>query len=126
MLAATSETPSKMRDDLEEPSPSAGELHYASAMEYGFMLVESRNCFRLAMTAGRETLYYGVLRPACVGGQDRVVPRGGQGRYSAAVLVPTGPYACAGERDEHALLSWTGTMFEYMMPALWMRAIRIH
>ncbi len=57
-----------------------------------------------------------LLRPAGVGGAHRRLPRRGQGRHSAGELVPAGAAPTSWTAASPVLISWTGTMFEYLMP----------
>jgi hypothetical protein len=89
-------------------------------MEFGFLLVESRQLLSIAYDGTT-----GELHSACydlLASEARIasllaiakgdIPQQAWFRLSRAHVVVNG---------RASLLSWTGTMFEYMMPALWMR-----
>ncbi|HUZ97345.1 MAG TPA: glucoamylase family protein [Edaphobacter sp.] len=92
----------------------------AEAMEFGFLLVESRQLLSIAYDGNT-----GEVHSACydlLASEARIaallaiakgdVPQQTWFRLSRSHVIVNG---------RAALLSWTGTMFEYMMPALWMR-----
>ncbi len=93
---------------------------HADAMDYSFLLAESRQL--LSISYDRDT---GELYPSCynlMASESRIatflavakgdIPQQAWFRLDRShVLVKGRP----------VLLSWTGTMFEYMMPTLWMR-----
>jgi cyclic beta-1,2-glucan synthetase len=92
----------------------------AEAMEFGFLLVESRQLLSIGYDGTT-----GELHSACydlLASEARIasliaiakgdIPQQAWFRLSRAHVLVNG---------RAALLSWTGTMFEYMMPALWMR-----
>ncbi|MDW5267648.1 MULTISPECIES: glucoamylase family protein [Acidobacteriaceae] len=92
----------------------------AEAMEFGFLLVESRQLLSIAYD---DTT--GEVHSACydlLASEARIasllaiakgdIPQQSWFRLSRSHVIVNG---------RAALLSWTGTMFEYMMPALWMR-----
>jgi hypothetical protein len=93
---------------------------HADAMEYGFLLVESRQL----LSIGYDGIS-GELHSACY---DLLAS---EARIASFIAVSKGdiPQQSWFRLDRShvlvdglpALLSWTGTMFEYMMPALWMR-----
>ncbi len=98
----------------------AAEL-YANAMEYGFLLVESRQLLSIGYDGATGELYsacYDLLASEARIAFFLAVAKGDIPQQSwfrldrSHVLV----------NGRAALLSWTGTMFEYLMPALWMRA----
>ena len=93
---------------------------HANAMEYGFLLVESR----MLLSIGYDGVSH-ELHSACydlLASEARIasflavakgdIPQDSWFRLSRSHVVVNG---------RAALLSWTGTMFEYMMPALWMQ-----
>jgi cyclic beta-1,2-glucan synthetase len=93
---------------------------HADAMEYGFLLVESRQLLSIGYDGQTGELYsscYDLLASEARIASFLAVAKGDIPQQSwfrldrSHVLVKGRP----------ALLSWTGTMFEYMMPALWMR-----
>ena len=62
-----------------------------------------------------------LLRPARLRGAARQLRRDRQGRRAGVALVPARPAVTPVDRGS-ALISWSGSMFEYLMPALVMRA----
>jgi len=93
---------------------------YADAMHYGFLFVESRQLLSIGYDGTTGELHsacYDLLASEARIASFIAVARGDIPQQSwfrldrSHVLVHGHP----------ALLSWTGTMFEYMMPALWMR-----
>ena len=94
---------------------------HADAMEYGFLLVESRQLLSIGYDGMTGELYsscYDLLASEARIASFLAVAKGDIPQQSwfrldrSHVLV----------NGRAALLSWTGTMFEYLMPALWMRA----
>jgi cyclic beta-1,2-glucan synthetase len=93
---------------------------HADAMEYGFLLVESRQLLSIGYDGTTHELHsacYDLLASEARIASFIAVAKGDIPQQSwfrldrSHVLVKGRP----------VLLSWTGTMFEYMMPALWMR-----
>jgi cyclic beta-1,2-glucan synthetase len=98
---------------------SEAERH-ADAMHYDFLFVESRQLLSIGYDGVTEELHsacYDLLASEARIASFIAVAKGDIPQQSwfrldrSHVLVDGYP----------ALLSWTGTMFEYMMPALWMR-----
>ncbi len=99
----------------------AGEAErHADAMEYGFLLVESRQLLSIGYDGVTHELHsacYDLLASEARIASFIAVAKGDIPQQSwfrldrSHVLV----------NGRAALLSWTGTMFEYMMPSLWMR-----
>ncbi len=98
---------------------SEAERH-ADAMQYSFLFVESRQLLSIGYDGVAGELHsacYDLLASEARIASFLAVARGDIPQKSwfrldrSHVLVYGHP----------ALLSWTGTMFEYMMPALWMR-----
>jgi cyclic beta-1,2-glucan synthetase len=94
---------------------------HADAMQYGFFFVESRQLLSIGYDGGTSELHsacYDLLASEARIASFIAVAKGDIPQQSwfrldrSHVLVHGYP----------ALLSWTGTMFEYMMPSLWMRA----
>jgi hypothetical protein len=92
----------------------------AEAMDFSFLLVKSRQLLSIAYDGTT-----GELHPACydlLASEARIasllaiakgdIPQESWFRLGRSHVLVNG---------RAALLSWTGTMFEYMMPALWMR-----
>jgi hypothetical protein len=93
---------------------------YADAMQYGFLLVKSRKLLSIGYDGITGELYgacYDLLASEARMAFFLAVAKGDIDQESwfrldrSHVLV----------RGRACLLSWTGTMFEFMMPALWMR-----
>ena len=108
----------QLRADLSHITDEA-ERH-ADAMEYGFLLVKARQLLSIGYDGATGELYsscYDLLASEARIASFIAVAKGDIPQQSwfrldrSHVLV----------KGQPALLSWTGTMFEYMMPALWMR-----
>lgn len=92
----------------------------AEAMQFGFLLVESRQLLSIAyddQTKEVHSACYDLLASearisSLLAIAKGDIPQQSWFRLSRAHVIVHG---------RAALLSWTGTMFEYMMPALWMR-----
>ena len=67
-----------------------------------------------------------VVRPARVRGAARELRRDRQERRAGRALVPARPHAHARSGGATALVSWSGSMFEYLMPVLVMRVVPVH
>ena len=63
-----------------------------------------------------------LLRPARVGSAAGELRRHRQGRRADPALVPPRPMPSRRSASGAALISWSGSMFEYLMPTLVMRA----
>jgi cyclic beta-1,2-glucan synthetase len=108
----------QLRDDLTRIASEA--FRHAEAMEYGFLLLESRQLLSIGFDGAT-----GQLHDACY---DLLAS---EARIASFLAVAKGdiPQRCWFKLDRShvlvdgraALLSWTGTMFEYLMPTLWMR-----
>ncbi|SNT21300.1 Putative glucoamylase [Granulicella rosea] len=108
----------KLRADLQTIASEA--YRHADAMEYGFLLLEKRMLLSIGYDGPT-----GVLHDACY---DLLAS---EARIASFLAVAKGdiPQQCWFKLDRShvlvdgrpALLSWTGTMFEYLMPTLWMR-----
>jgi cyclic beta-1,2-glucan synthetase len=119
LLPASRVRVTRLRADLEAIAERAN--RYADAMQYGFLLVESRKllsigydgvtgelynaCYDLLASEARMAFFLAVAKGD--------IPQDSWFRLDRSHVLVKGR-AC--------LVSWTGTMFEYMMPALWMRA----
>jgi cyclic beta-1,2-glucan synthetase len=94
--------------------------HHADIMEYGFLLVESRQLLSIGYDGKSHELHsacYDLLASEARIASFLAVAKGDIPQQSWFRLDRS--HVLVGGRA--ALLSWTGTMFEYMMPALWMR-----
>lgn len=118
LLPAAREKLSELHSQIADIAARAEQC--AEAMEFGFLLVESRQLLSIAYDGTT-----GELHSACydlLASEARIasllaiakgdIPQQAWFRLSRAHVVVNG---------RASLLSWTGTMFEYMMPALWMR-----
>src|SRR5258707_9000457 len=95
---------------------------HADAMHYGFLFVESRQLLSIGYDGAAHELH-----SACY---DLLAS---EARIASFIAVAKGdiPQQSSFRLDRShimvnghpVLLSWTGTMFEYMMPALWMRTV---
>jgi cyclic beta-1,2-glucan synthetase len=117
-LPVARENLSRLQADLAAIAARAEQ--YAEAMEFGFLFVESRQLLSIAYDGTTNE-----LQSACydlLASEARIasllaiakgdIPQQSWFRLSRSHVLVDG---------RAALLSWTGTMFEYMMPALWMR-----
>jgi hypothetical protein len=93
---------------------------HAEGMEYGFLFVEERQLLSIGYDGPTEKLHsacYDLLASEARIASFLAVAKGDIPQQSwfrldrSHVLV----------KGRACLLSWTGTMFEYMMPALWMK-----
>ncbi|MEG9437619.1 glycosyl transferase [Edaphobacter sp. HDX4] len=118
LLPAARERISQLCADLESIADRAN--RYAEAMEYGFLMVKSRKLLSIGYDGVTGELYgacYDLLASEARMAFFLAVAKGDIDQESwfrldrSHVLV----------KGRACLLSWTGTMFEYMMPALWMR-----
>jgi hypothetical protein len=118
MLPAAAERLNQLKTDLSTIASEAD--RHADAMEYGFLFVESRQLLSIGYDGSTHELHsacYDLLASEARIASFIAVAKGDIPQQSwfrldrSHVLVNGRP----------ALLSWTGTMFEYMMPALWMR-----
>jgi cyclic beta-1,2-glucan synthetase len=118
LLTAATQNLAQLRQDIA--SIAAKSEKNADAMEYGFMLVEARNLLSIGYDGATGELHsacYDLLASEARIASFLAVAKGDIPQESwfrldrSHVLVKGRP----------ALLSWTGTMFEYMMPALWMQ-----
>ncbi|MEO6910987.1 MAG: glucoamylase family protein, partial [Edaphobacter sp.] len=118
LLPAARENLSRLQADIA--SIAACAEAYADAMEFGFLLVESRQLLSIAYDGTTNELH-----PSCydlLASEARIasllaiakgdIPQQAWFRLGRSHVLVNG---------RAVLLSWTGTMFEYMMPALWMR-----
>ena len=119
LLSPAAERLAKLYRDISEIAAKAEKA--ADAMDYGFMYVESRKLLSIGYDGSTGELHsacYDLLASEARIASFLAVAKGDIPQQSwfrldrSHVLVDGRP----------ALLSWTGTMFEYLMPALWMRA----
>ena len=118
LLLESAQRLTQLKNDIARIATEA-ERH-ADAMEYGFLFVESRQLLSIGYDGSTHELHsacYDLLASEARIASFIAVARGDIPQQSwfrldrSHVLVDGHP----------ALLSWTGTMFEYMMPSLWMR-----
>jgi cyclic beta-1,2-glucan synthetase len=118
LLPAAAEHLTQLKNDMVAIASEAD--RHADAMEYSFLLVESRQLLSIGYDGTTHELHsacYDLLASEARIASFIAVAKGDIPQQSwfrldrSHVLVKGRP----------ALLSWTGTMFEYMMPALWMR-----
>jgi cyclic beta-1,2-glucan synthetase len=118
LLAEATERLTSLRDDIATIAVEAD--RHAEAITYGFLLVESRQLLSIGFDG-----VSGELHPACY---DLLASEARIATFIAVAKgdIPQESWFRLGRSHvlvdgRASLLSWTGTMFEYMMPALWMR-----
>ena len=118
LLQTATENLTRLKDDVTAILNHAEKA--ADEMEFGFLLVESRDLLSIGYDGSTGELHsacYDLLASEARIASFLAVAKGDIPQRSwfrldrSHVLV----------RGRAALLSWTGTMFEYMMPNLWMR-----
>jgi len=118
LLAVARENLAQLKADISAIAVRAERA--ADEMEYGFLFVESRQLLSIGFDGSTGELHsacYDLLASEARIASFLAVAKGDIPQQSwfrldrSHVLVNNRP----------VLLSWTGTMFEYMMPALWMR-----
>jgi cyclic beta-1,2-glucan synthetase len=118
LLSDAAQRLTQLKEDIATIAAEA-ERH-ADAMHYGFLFVESRQLLSIGFDGSTDELHsacYDLLASEARIASFIAVAKGDIPQQSwfrldrSHVMVD----------DRAALLSWTGTMFEYMMPALWMR-----
>lgn len=108
----------RLIEDLNKIAEQSGTL--ADEMDFGFLLNRNRNLLSVAFEVEKQQNH-----PACydlLASEARIA-------YFVAIAkddIPQESWFQLGrppmeEQGVDGLLSWTGTMFEYLMPALWMR-----
>jgi hypothetical protein len=93
---------------------------HAEAMEYGFLLVEDRQLLSIGYdgpTAKLHSACYDLLASEARIASFLAVAKGDIPQQSWFRLDRSHVLM----KGRACLLSWTGTMFEYLMPALWMK-----
>ena len=93
---------------------------HADAMEYKFLFVEARQLLSIGcdgVTGELHSACYDLLASEARIASFLAVAKGDIPQQSWFRLDRSHVMV----RGRPALLSWTGTMFEYMMPSLWMR-----
>jgi len=118
LLPASKERLVRLRANLEEIAERSN--RYADVMQYGFLLVKSRKLLSIGYDGITGELYgacYDLLASEARMAFFLAVAKGDIAQESwfrldrSHILV----------KGRACLLSWTGTMFEYMMPSLWMQ-----
>jgi cyclic beta-1,2-glucan synthetase len=118
LLVAAQEKLSKLQSDMTAIAVEA-ERH-AEAMDYRFLLDESRQLLSVGydgVSEERNSACYDLLASEARIATFIAVAKGDIPQQSWFRLERSHTLV----DGRAALLSWTGTMFEYMMPALWMR-----
>ncbi|MDE1176436.1 MAG: glucoamylase family protein [Edaphobacter sp.] len=118
ILPTVKERLTKLTADLAEIAERAD--RYANAMEYGFLLVKSRKLLSIGYDGVTGELYgacYDLLASEARMAFFLAVAKGDIGQECWFRLDRSHVLA----KGRACLVSWTGTMFEYMMPALWMK-----
>ena len=118
-LPLTVENAARLARALQQIAQDAEQL--VSGMDFTFLYNPKRKLFSTgynASTAALDPYYYDVLASEA---RMAVFIAAAKGEVSQEAWFRLGrSYGeCFGER---LLLSWSGTMFEYQMPALWMRS----
>jgi cyclic beta-1,2-glucan synthetase len=118
MLLDASQRLVQLRDEVSRIAHES-ERH-SDVMEFGFLLVESRQLLSIGFDGPTQQLFsscYDLLASEARIATFLAVAKGDIPQQSWFRLSRAHVFV-----DGHAVLrSWTGTMFEYMMPALWMR-----
>ena len=118
MLAKARENALRLIDDLRQISEQARDL--ANAMDFSFMLDKQRLLLSVGFDAGSEE-----LQPYCY----NLLATEPRTAVFIAIAKEDIPQDCwfrldrpyTSDHGRPVLLSWTGTMFEYLMPSIWMR-----
>jgi cyclic beta-1,2-glucan synthetase len=119
MLAEARERAVRLIADLRETSRQA---HiWAETMDFGFLLDKQRLLLSVGYDADSEQ-----LQPYCYG----LLATEPRTAFFIAIAKEDIPQECwfrldrplASDHGQPVLLSWTGTMFEYLMPSIWMRS----
>lgn len=118
LLAKAQENLHELESQLRDVERLAG--HYGHAMEFDFLFVKSRQLLSIGYD-GKS----GELHPACY---DLLASEARIATFLAIAKgdIPQRAWFRLGRshvlaKGRATLLSWTGTMFEYLMPTLWMR-----
>lgn len=119
LLAAARERQETLAEQLRRLAQRAEQC--AAAMDFSWLIEPSRGILSIGYMVEQEELHkacYDLLCSEARIGAFVAVARGDASQQSWFKLgrIHTVAYG------RPALISWTGTMFEYLMPALWMRA----
>ena len=100
-------------------------FHLAEEMDFGFLLDKGRSLLSIGYDVATRKLHkatYDMLASEARIATFLAIAKGDIPQQSWFKLARTHTIAY----DRPVLLSWTGTMFEYLMPSLWMRRYRRH
>jgi hypothetical protein len=118
LLSDAAQRLTQLKEDITRIAAEA-ERH-ADAMHYGFLFVETRQLLSIGYDGAKGELHsacYDLLASEARIASFLAVTKGDIPQQSWFRLDRSHVMV----RGYPALLSWTGTMFEYMMPSLWMR-----
>ena len=96
-------------------------FHLADQMDFGFLLDKNRQLLSIGYDVARKKLHtatYDMLASEARIATFLAIAKGDIPQQSWIKLARTHTLVF----DRPVLLSWTGTMFEYLMPALWTRS----
>ena len=118
MLAEARQNALRLIDDLGHMSEQARD--FANAMDFSFLLDKQRLLLSVGFDAGSEE-----LQPYCY----NLLATEPRTAVFIAIAKEDIPQDCwfrldrpyTSDHGRPVLLSWTGTMFEYLMPSIWMR-----
>ena len=119
MLAEARQNTLRLIDDLRQAGDQARAL--ANAMDFTFLLDRQRQLLSVGFDVES-----GVLQPYCY----NLLATEPRTAVFVAIAKEDIPQDCwfrldrpyARDHGHMVLLSWTGTMFEYLMPSIWMRS----
>ncbi len=116
-LAAAEHHLNQLRTDVETIAERA--FHFADLMEFGFLFNKSRQLLSIGYDAPTEEVHsacYDLLSSEARIASFLAVAKGDIPQQAWFRLDRTHVLV----KGRAALVSWTGTMFEYLMPSLWM------
>ncbi len=119
LLAAAQLRLTQLRTDLSNIASESEQL--ANAMDFSFMLVESRQLLSIGFDGKSRELHsacYDLLASEARTATFLAIAKGDIPQQAWFNLGRAHVFV----QGRAALISWTGTMFEYMMPTLWMRS----
>jgi hypothetical protein len=118
LLAVAEVNAAKLTSQLDRIASQTD--HYANEMHFGFLLVKARQLLSIGYDGKQNELH-----PACY---DLLASEARIATFLAVAKgdIPQRAWFRLGRthvmaKGRASLLSWTGTMFEYLMPALWMK-----
>src|SRR5208283_1869135 len=119
MLAEARQNALRLIQNLRQAGEQA--LDLANAMEFGFLLDKQRMLLSVGFDAKSEE-----LQPYCY----NLLATEPRTAVFVAIAKEDIPQDCwfrldrpfTSDQGRPVLLSWTGTMFEYLMPSIWMRS----